>query len=66
MYDQIDHSIWNIVNLFVVYQQIRRLGNKSLSGEKLHPEPSQQTWDVLLIEMQYLWIHLTEIHFSLS
>lgn len=32
MYDQIDDSIWNTGNLFVAYQQIKRLENKSLSG----------------------------------
>lgn len=33
MYDQMHYSIWNIGTLFVVYQQIKRLGNKSLCQE---------------------------------
>lgn len=33
MYDRIDDSIWNTGNLFVVYQQIKRLANKNLCQE---------------------------------
>lgn len=32
MYDEIDYSIWNIGNLLVVYQQIKRAENKSFES----------------------------------
>lgn len=47
MYDQVDDSICNTANLFVVYKQIKRLENKSLCQEStLKPKARDSPWTI--------------------
>lgn len=47
MHDQIVDGIWNIGNLFVVYQQIKRLANTSLCQEStFKPKTRASSWNI--------------------